>query len=113
MDELFAALDEITRNDAQPGPAGAVREEQWLTVIFVTHSVYESVYPVEPCNRGDERHGRDGFSADIPIDVAYPRSEEYRMSTAYNDYCRKVSATLTADRVDHAKAGVVLEFSRP
>jgi hypothetical protein len=34
------------------------------------------------------------ISADIPIEVSYPRSEEYRMSSLYNERCRFVSAAL-------------------
>jgi NitT/TauT family transport system ATP-binding protein len=43
MDEPFAALDEITRFQAQRRSArcGATRRK---TVVFVTHSVFESVY---------------------------------------------------------------------
>jgi NitT/TauT family transport system ATP-binding protein len=33
-------------------------------------------------------------SAEIPIDAPYPRDEDYRTSTIYNDYCRKVSSAL-------------------
>jgi NitT/TauT family transport system ATP-binding protein len=38
------------------------------------------------------RPGR--VTADIRIDEAYPRSEAFRLSTRYNDYCRLVSAAL-------------------
>jgi NitT/TauT family transport system ATP-binding protein len=91
MDEPFAALDEITRiklNDdllelfARPG----------LTVIFVTHSVYESVYLSNRIVVMSSRPGR--ISSDIPIEVRYPRTEEYRTSTLYNERCRFVSAAL-------------------
>ena len=43
MDEPFAALDEMTRiklNNDLLGSGASTR----FTVIFVTHSVYESVY---------------------------------------------------------------------
>jgi len=91
MDEPFAALDEITRfrlnNDLL---------ELWRnlkkTVIFVTHSVFESVYLSERVVVMTQRPGRIG--AEIAIDSAAPRNEEFRTSAAYGEYCRKVSAAL-------------------
>jgi NitT/TauT family transport system ATP-binding protein len=32
--------------------------------------------------------------ADIPIEAPYPRSEEFRTSPLYNDYCREVATRL-------------------
>ena len=52
MDEPFAALDEITRfrlNNDLLQLWAAMRQ----TVVFVTHSVFESVYLSQP-NRGDD-----------------------------------------------------------
>jgi NitT/TauT family transport system ATP-binding protein len=91
MDEPFAALDEITRlklnNDVLQ-----VWVARALTVIFVTHSVYESVYLSSRVVVMAARPGR--VVADIPIDAPYPRDESFRTSTLYNDYCRTVSAAL-------------------
>jgi NitT/TauT family transport system ATP-binding protein len=91
MDEPFAALDEITRiklNDELL----ELFSRQGLTVIFVTHSVYESVYLSSRIVVMSSRPGR--ISADISIDAHYPRTEEYRTSTLYNERCRFVSAAL-------------------
>jgi len=91
MDEPFAALDEITRlqlnNDLLE-----LWQAQGLTVIFVTHSIYESVYLSDRIVVIGARPGR--IVADIPIDAPYPRSEEFRTSSAYNEYCKYVSAQL-------------------
>jgi NitT/TauT family transport system ATP-binding protein len=91
MDEPFAALDEITRfrlnNDLL-----ALWRNLKKTVIFVTHSVFESVYLSERVVVMTERPGRVG--AEIRIDSAGPRDEEFRTSAAYGEYCRKVSAAL-------------------
>ena len=91
MDEPFAALDEITRlrlnNDLLN-----LWETQKLTVIFVTHSVYESVFLSDRIVVLASHPGR--LMADLPITVPYPRTEEYRTSNAYNDHCRDVSAWL-------------------
>jgi NitT/TauT family transport system ATP-binding protein len=91
MDEPFAALDEITRfklnNDLL-----ALWQAQRLTVIFVTHSVYESVYLSSRIAVMAARPGR--VVADLPIDAPYPRDEAFRTSTGYNGFCRTVSAAL-------------------
>jgi NitT/TauT family transport system ATP-binding protein len=91
MDEPFAALDEITRIKLNDDLL-QLFSRQGLTVIFVTHSVYESVYLSSRIVVMSARPGR--ISADIPIDVSYPRDEEYRTSTLYNERCRFVSAAL-------------------
>ena len=43
MDEPFAALDEMTRSKLNNDVA-RLAAEHGLTVVFVTHSVFESVY---------------------------------------------------------------------
>jgi NitT/TauT family transport system ATP-binding protein len=91
MDEPFAALDEITRfrlnNDLL-----ALWRNLRKTVIFVTHSVFESVYLSQRVVVITARPGR--IDADIRIDAAEPRTEDFRTSAAYAEYCRKVSAAL-------------------
>jgi NitT/TauT family transport system ATP-binding protein len=91
MDEPFAALDEITRfrlND----DLLALWRNLHKTVIFVTHSVFESVYLSERIIVMTSRPGR--LSAEIRIDAPAGRSEDFRTSAAYADYCRKVSNAL-------------------
>jgi len=91
MDEPFAALDEITRfrlnNDLL-----ALWRNLRKTVIFVTHSVFESVYLSQRVVVMTSRPGR--LSAEIRIDAAEPRTEEFRTSAAYAGYCREVSKAL-------------------
>ena len=91
MDEPFAALDEITRfrlnNDLL-----ALWRSLGKTVIFVTHSVFESVYLSQRVVVMTARPGR--IQADIRIETVEPRGEDFRTSVAYSDYCRKVSAAL-------------------
>jgi NitT/TauT family transport system ATP-binding protein len=91
MDEPFAALDEITRIKLNDDLL-ELFSRQGLTVIFVTHSVYESVFLSSRIVVMSSRPGR--ISADIPIEAQYPRNEEYRTSTLYNERCRFVSAAL-------------------
>jgi NitT/TauT family transport system ATP-binding protein len=102
MDEPFAALDEMTRiklnNDLQ-----ALWKEHGWTIVFVTHSVYESVYISNRIVVMAARPGR--VIGDQPINAPYPRDEMFRTSTPYNDYCRQVSgvlhSALSGDSVDH------------
>ena len=91
MDEPFAALDEITRfrlnNDLL-----ALWRKLNKTVVFVTHSVFESVYLSQRVVVMTQRPGR--LSADIAIATSAPRAEDFRTSAEYGEYCRKVSAAL-------------------
>ena len=92
MDEPFAALDEITRfqlnNDLL-----ALWRNLGKTVIFVTHSVFESVYLSQRVIVMTPRPGRIG--AEFRIDATEPRGEDFRTSADYAGYCRKVSNALT------------------
>jgi NitT/TauT family transport system ATP-binding protein len=91
MDEPFAALDEITRfrlnNDLL-----ALWRNLRKTVIFVTHSVFESVYLSQRVLVMTPRPGR--IAAEIRIDAAEPRGEDFRTSAEYVAYCREVSHAL-------------------
>jgi NitT/TauT family transport system ATP-binding protein len=91
MDEPFAALDEITRNKLNDDLLKFFAR-QHLTVIFVTHSVYESVFLSSRIVVMSSRPGR--IASEIPVEMAYPRTEEFRTSAAYNERCRLVSAAL-------------------
>lgn len=91
MDEPFAALDEITRFRLNNDLLVLWRRLR-KTVIFVTHSVFESVYLSQRVVVMTARPGR--IQADIRIETVEPRGEEFRTSAAYSDYCRRVSAAL-------------------
>jgi NitT/TauT family transport system ATP-binding protein len=91
MDEPFAALDEVTRfklNDDLIALWRAARR----TVIFVTHSVFESVYLSERIVVMTSRPGR--VFADLPIEAPYPRDRMFRTSSDYAALCRRVSEAL-------------------
>lgn len=91
MDEPFAALDEITRfrlnNDLL-----ALWRDLRKTVIFVTHSVFESVYLSQRVIVMTSRPGR--IDAEFRIETPEPRDEEFRTSAEYAGYCRQVSNAL-------------------
>jgi NitT/TauT family transport system ATP-binding protein len=92
MDEPFAALDEIARfklNNDLLMLWQALRR----TVIFVTHSVFESVYLSQRIVVMTPRPGR--VFTEIAIDAPYPREESFRTSADYAGLCRMVSAALS------------------
>ena len=91
LDEPFAALDEITRIKLNDDLLDLWRRKRW-TVVFVTHSVYESVYLSNRIVVMTARPGR--VSAEVAIDSPYPRTEAFRTSSPYNDFCRSVSSKL-------------------
>jgi NitT/TauT family transport system ATP-binding protein len=97
MDEPFAALDEITRFNLNDDLL-ALWLELRRTVIFVTHSVFESVYLSQRIVVMTPRPGR--VFTEIAIPAPYPRDRGFRTSVEYAGFCRLVSEALA-----HAMAG--------
>ena len=91
MDEPFASLDEITRFKLDNDLLQLWARQRW-TVVFVTHSVYESVYLSTRIAVMTARPGRT--ASEVVIDAPAPRDEAFRTSPLYNEYCRQVSARL-------------------
>ncbi len=91
MDEPFAALDEITRFKLNNDLLALWRRLR-KTVIFVTHSVFESVYLSQRVIVMTPRPGR--ISAEFRITSPEPRGEDFRTSPEYGAQCRDVSAAL-------------------
>jgi NitT/TauT family transport system ATP-binding protein len=91
MDEPFAALDEITRfrlnNDLLK-----LKSELGTTVVFVTHSVFESVYLSTRIAVFSGRPGRiiDMFNVPEPL----PRCEDFRLTPLYGELSRRGSKAL-------------------
>jgi NitT/TauT family transport system ATP-binding protein len=92
MDEPFAALDEITRfklNDDLLAMWQAMR----TTVVFVTHSVFESVYLSNRIAVMAARPGR--IVSELDVDAPYPRDRDFRTSAQYAALCRRTSEALS------------------
>jgi NitT/TauT family transport system ATP-binding protein len=91
LDEPFAALDEITRfklnNDLL-----RLKSELGTTIVFVTHSVYESVYLSTRIAVFSARPGR--VVEEISVPAPLPRDEEFRLGPLYAECCRKASHAL-------------------
>ena len=93
MDEPFAALDEITRFKLNDDLIGLWERHGW-TVVFVTHSVFESVYLSTRLLVMSPRPGR--IVEEIAIDTPHPRAADFRISEDYSRRCRAVSDALRA-----------------
>ncbi|WP_448951065.1 ABC transporter ATP-binding protein [Labrys neptuniae] len=93
MDEPFAALDEITRQKLNDDLMRLQADLGW-TVVFVTHSVFESVYISDRIVVMAARPGR--AFGELTIEAERPRGTAFRTSPAYVEYCRQASAMLTA-----------------
>ena len=91
LDEPFGALDEITRN-ALNDALLRLRQERELTILFVTHSVIESVYLADRVLVFSPRPGRivESFMIDAPAN----RTDGFRFTLRYAEQCRGVSASL-------------------
>ena len=99
MDEPFAALDEITRFKLNDDLVALWRELH-MTVVFVTHSVFESVFLSNRIVVMTSRPGR--VSSELAIDTP-ARDAKFRTSAEYAGYCRDASETL--HQAMHAHAG--------
>jgi NitT/TauT family transport system ATP-binding protein len=91
MDEPFAALDELTRERLND-ELRALWASRGLTVVFVTHSIYESVYLSSRVVVMSARPGR--VVADIAMPSPQHRTPEFRLSQDYGERCRAVREAL-------------------
>ncbi len=91
MDEPFAALDELTRERLNDDlrKLWAARN---LTIIFVTHSIYESVYLASRLVVMSPRPGR--VVADVAMSDPITRDPDFRLTPLYGERCREIRAAL-------------------
>jgi NitT/TauT family transport system ATP-binding protein len=87
MDEPFAALDEMTRSKLNSDIL-SLWQKKHLTVIFVTHNIYEAVYMSNRVLIMTPRPGK--IIKEVKIEAPYPRTSEFRTSRLCNDYCREI-----------------------
>lgn len=85
MDEPFAALDAITREELQDELQRICRA-RGTSVFFVTHDITEAVYladRVAVMSAGHIRH-------DIRVELPRPRTQDVRYSAAFNAICAEL-----------------------
>ena len=99
MDEPFAALDEITRHKLNDDLL-QLRAKTGATIIFVTHSVFESVFLSNRVVVMAARPGR--VIRELTVDAPYPRTDEYRTSADYARHCSEATDALHAAMGEHA-----------
>ena len=90
MDEPFGALDDITRQHLDDELLGLAARQN-LTVVFVTHSIFEAVYLSSRVIVLSRRPGR--IVADIPIE-ARTRDAAFRVSPAFAMQAARLQAAL-------------------
>jgi NitT/TauT family transport system ATP-binding protein len=91
MDEPFAALDEVTRFKLNDDLL-ALKRELGTTIVFVTHSVYESIYLSTRILVLSASGGR--IVDEIDIDATIVRDAEFRLGATFSSLCRRVSKAL-------------------
>jgi NitT/TauT family transport system ATP-binding protein len=91
MDEPFGALDEITRNRLDED-LRQLWAERGLSIVFVTHSVYEAAFLSSRVVVMAARPGR--IFQDMPIDYDGPRDAHYRASSQFAETSRALSDLL-------------------
>ena len=102
MDEPFGALDEITRNRLDSDLL-QLWAAQKLTVMFVTHSIYEAVFLSQRVVVMAARPGR--VVDEILIDEPFPRSADFRVSTRFAAHAKRLQdALLKASGADADEA---------
>jgi len=99
MDEPFAALDELTRQALNDDLIKLAREDS-ITVIFVTHSVYESAYLSDRVAVMTPRPGR--VAGEIALEPPAARDASYRLTPQFTAAAGKISAALGAAMKDAA-----------
>ncbi len=91
MDEPFAALDELARQALNDDLLALAREDQ-MTVLFVTHSVFESTYLSSRVVVMTPRPG--SVTANIRLSPPPLRDVSYRLTQEFADGARRVSEAL-------------------
>ncbi len=99
MDEPFSALDEMTRHQMQTLLVDLCQQNK-PTVIFITHSIDEAV---KLADRVLVLAGTPGaIVADIPIDLARPRTAGIEDAVEFRAYASEVRSGLMSSATDVA-----------
>jgi NitT/TauT family transport system ATP-binding protein len=92
MDEPFGALDEITRQDLQEELLRLWAATPGMSVLFVTHNVFEAVYLSSRVLVMSPRPGR--IAGELSIEHAYPRIDSFRSTPGFAATVGRVSTAL-------------------
>lgn len=97
LDEPFAALDDLLRNQLNEQLLEIWQRQKW-TGLFVTHNVSEAVFLSQRILVMHARPGR--VVADLKVPFDYPRNSELRNSAEFARFCGEVVRHLAG--VPHA-----------
>lgn len=97
MDEPFGALDEMTRQTLQNELLLIREQDPSMTILFVTHNVFEAVFLSSRVAVMSARPGR--ITEEIEVPVPYPRNEDFRTTTEFSELVRLVSNDLAKSSV--------------
>lgn len=89
MDEPFAALDAITREELQDALMTLCQQQQ-TAVFFVTHDISEAVYLADRV--AVMTAGR--LHADLRVDLPRPRQQAMRYSIEFNTICAELRTSM-------------------
>ncbi len=98
MDEPFGALDSLTRRSLQDELL-RIWAQMKKTIIFVTHSIEESIYLADRIVVMTYRPGT--IKADVYVDMPRPRDSS---TQPFNDLKRELSVLVTAEQSRHEQA---------
>jgi NitT/TauT family transport system ATP-binding protein len=101
MDEPFAALDEMTRSRLNDDLL-RLQAELGATIVFVTHSVFESVYLSSRIAVMAANPGRIVAEIEPGGGAGVNRDERFRLSAAYARCCESVSGALRVASINDA-----------
>ena len=102
MDEPFGALDEMTRERLNNELLG-IWTETGSTVVFVTHSIAESVFLSTRVVVMSARPGR--IAGIVEIDLPQPRGPETREDARFAEHITQVRRLLREGHADEAVEG--------
>lgn len=91
MDEPFAALDALTR-DEMARELAHLWEQSTKTVVFVTHSIPEAVLLADRIIVMSPRPGR--IARTIVVDLSRPRSDGRKLGAAFEEYVESIRETI-------------------
>ena len=97
MDEPFGALDEMTR-ERMNGELLRIWQELGATVVFVTHSIAESVFLSTRVVVMSARPGR--IAGIVEIDLPQPRTAETREHSRFAEHITQVRRLLRSGGLD-------------
>ncbi|RCS49513.1 ABC transporter ATP-binding protein [Bremerella cremea] len=97
LDEPFAALDDLLRNQLNEQLLEIWQRQKW-TGLFVTHNVPEAVFLSQRILVMHARPGR--IVADLKVPFEFPRTSELRADPAFARFCGEVVGHLAG--VAHA-----------